>query len=881
MKSIRQIREASGGKEAYQKFFNSILKKFGVDSPSELKGDKKKEFFDTIDKGWDGDNEKAESVSEAKKLSGGKGKAEIDINFMGDKKDAKFAATKYKIGIKVTSNGAILSGDKQKILAYLQGQDYAMDAEDIEDLYPELMETYDDPDDYESEKDVTLNPDENPLATGKSLGEAFTKSYGYTHTEEAINHLMKSLQPKSMLARTISANADNVTREFTKMSKLMGKIMEQWEAVEMVIGMNESVDEAANSSLLKKAQAIASKLSGNMTKAVAEIEKLKKGLSDDKKVMAMLKTANEAVNELKVDQEVTANIKGKKVRVRIIAIDSDKNPNLAMHVVDLKDPDKDYFVKRKDVKEATIPQGKTAMTKKDSVTKKDRNTLSKIGKMLDKEKKSRKEAMAMCEQCGKMHEEGACGESVEEAKMSGKEKKHYASLMRIALAGRKANPDFTSSIASNGDFVVSDRGNVVARLKKGTFKHFESVEEARLDKADYDATTEKGFGGYRPKVVNNKTNKDMYLSSRVFKDEKSAKGHAQAYLDGYVAAGERRASKATAAYDKSNASKIKESVDENLRKDIAKMSSKFPEGSKVKMKHDGKIAKVLSVSKDSIKVAVGNKTMEHKPTDLVPVDEAIKISHVLIDTAKGNKVVSMASSEEQVKQSKHSAERPPMSVKDKNTLKVVALKKPLSRNAADKLMGQSLKESAELELDEAAKVLSKKGDYAFSTYKNSEVDVTYKGKIIATGDFDSGADAWFLDIKGTKGQRSFDSAADVIKFFMKNKITEAVSVDRRTTGFKEALKRRAEAKAKREAMKIKAAKIQAKTDMANIDANYAYDGSVEEILASANKKIMGEDAPANASSSGAVDMNPTGKSKKKDKESLVTRSASLMAKRGY
>jgi hypothetical protein len=82
-------------------------------------------------------------------------------------------------------------------------------------------------------------------------------------------------------------------------------------------------------------------------------------------------------------------------------------------------------------------------------------------------------------------------------------------------------------------------------------------------------------------------------------------------------------------------------------------------------------------------------------------------------------------------------------------------------------------------------------------------------------------------------------------------------------------------------MKIKAAKKQAKNDMASIDANYAYDGDIEEILASANKKIMGEDAPANASSSGAVDMNPTGKSKKKDKESLVTRSASLMAKRGY
>jgi hypothetical protein len=64
--------------------------------------------------------------------------------------------------------------------------------------------------------------------------------------------------------------------------------------------------------------------------------------------------------------------------------------------------------------------------------------------------------------------------------------------------------------------------------------------------------------------------------------------------------------------------------------------------------------------------------------------------------------------------------------------------------------------------------------------------------------------------------------------------------------------------------------------MANIDANYAYDGDIEEILTSANKKIMGqhEDAAANASSSGAVDMNPTGKPKKKEKENL-------MAKYGY
>ena len=111
---------------------------------------------------------------------------------------------------------------------------------------------------------------------------------------------------------------------------------------------------------------------------------------------------------------------------------------------------------------------------------------------------------------------------------------------------------------------------------------------------------------------------------------------------------------------------------------------------------------------------------------------------------------------------------------------------------------------------------------------------------------------------------------------LKESFQEAVSVDRRTLGFKEAMKRAKEAKAKREAAKIKAAKTQSKTDMANIDANYAYDGDIEEILTSANKKIMGqhEDAAANASSSGAVDMNPTGKPKKKEKENL-------MAKYGY
>ena len=52
--------DTKGDKEAYKKFFDSALKKFGVSSPAELEGPKKKEFYDYVDANWKGDNEKPE-----------------------------------------------------------------------------------------------------------------------------------------------------------------------------------------------------------------------------------------------------------------------------------------------------------------------------------------------------------------------------------------------------------------------------------------------------------------------------------------------------------------------------------------------------------------------------------------------------------------------------------------------------------------------------------------------------------------------------------------------------------------------------------------------------------------------------------------------------
>jgi len=59
----------------------------------------------------------------------------------------------------------------------------------------------------------------------------------------------------------------------------------------------ESVNERKLSSLQKKAMSIAIEMSGNMTGAVKKIEKLKRGLSKDKKVVNALKVSNESVNE--------------------------------------------------------------------------------------------------------------------------------------------------------------------------------------------------------------------------------------------------------------------------------------------------------------------------------------------------------------------------------------------------------------------------------------------------------------------------------------------------------------------------------------------------------------------------------------------------------
>ena len=51
------MNEAEDNKAKYKAFFDKALKKFGVESPAELEGDKKKEFFDYVDKNYNSEDE--------------------------------------------------------------------------------------------------------------------------------------------------------------------------------------------------------------------------------------------------------------------------------------------------------------------------------------------------------------------------------------------------------------------------------------------------------------------------------------------------------------------------------------------------------------------------------------------------------------------------------------------------------------------------------------------------------------------------------------------------------------------------------------------------------------------------------------------------------
>ena len=105
------IKEETGDKDKYKEFFQSALKKFGVDSPADLDGEKKKEFFNYIDKNYKGDHEESVDLEEE------------DVKIIMDKdvsnRDFQKLMKKFKLKVKETGEynqgyaEVEISGDKR------------------------------------------------------------------------------------------------------------------------------------------------------------------------------------------------------------------------------------------------------------------------------------------------------------------------------------------------------------------------------------------------------------------------------------------------------------------------------------------------------------------------------------------------------------------------------------------------------------------------------------------------------------------------------------------------------------------------------------------------------------------------------------------------
>jgi hypothetical protein len=375
MKTLSQIREASGGKEAYQKFFNSLLKKYGVDSPSELKGDKKKKFFNAVDKGWEGDN--PDDANEAKlheklkakpgKFSGrGKDYFEIDIvipdKWKTDEAYYKAVLKKYKVKLEYIGGPSTeymhkASGKKSDILAWGLGSSrdgigYGMDERDIADyfdieqelyterfgyntqiieLFAKLVETYTDPDDLDP--DTTHNPDEVELATEAHMpghddddDEDMDDLDPDTHIDEkappGMEDVVKKLKADGNTDEAAFKIAWSIYNDKKRQETYYyeGKTLAEikWGPAKKgktirgaKLGKSYPVMDAGQKS---KVQAIAKRHSGNMQQAMIDIEKIKGGLTDNPDVMEILRLANEDVVTIHLSNILTEKLRAGKGR---------------------------------------------------------------------------------------------------------------------------------------------------------------------------------------------------------------------------------------------------------------------------------------------------------------------------------------------------------------------------------------------------------------------------------------------------------------------------------------------------------------------------------------------------------------------------------------
>jgi len=334
---------AEGDKEAYQKFFKSAMDKFNIKSPTELDGDKKKEFFNYIDKNYDAKNEDLDPYKDfdgspkedynlnlgafvdeyqkflkfmkkhkevpdknkrewalaiRKKVGQGMFNGHIhsfedvsDLLSMGD----KFRNLKESV---LKENPAVIATAARMAIQNAQGKKVSVNTARQKD-YREK-----DPKAYKKAKSIfdkikdKLKSKKKPQAKGQKLKTTNNKKSDAQKYSDLYGGGAKVESTKAYAQTLTKMAKDRQLKNISKKDKDM---------LMKIAQMMKTANEGALSSKIKKAIMIAIQMSGNMTGAVNKIEKMAKGLSKDKKVAGALRLANESKINEKADKKAIKN----------------------------------------------------------------------------------------------------------------------------------------------------------------------------------------------------------------------------------------------------------------------------------------------------------------------------------------------------------------------------------------------------------------------------------------------------------------------------------------------------------------------------------------------------------------------------------------------
>jgi hypothetical protein len=337
--------------------------------------------------------------------------------------------------------------------------------------------------------------------------------------------------------------------------------------------------------------------------------------------------------------------------------------------------------------------------------------------------------------------------------------------VEIDEARQMKDPKKDSMVQKGGKTIVIDKSKEKEYLKKG----WSLAEKKTLDPVD-DKANDKKFKDRKDKDIDNDgdvDSSDEYLhkkraatddaidgGKKPAKNEDEDEGDDEEEKEAPKVAGKKDDKKKVASNAKTaEISKIGEDLDlTDATTDLLKMwesaakksvkgatdtgeeidSKQSPKSKEFDNSHDKSDKKVednvedakkkSKSAEDATKANSGKRPQDNatgdtkvvKSTEVkeeVELDEALKTTHVVVDTADGNKVISSAAgnnAEKNMMSSIASAEKPPLNIKDKKTLKVVKLKKPISQKKADDMMGQPLKEDAQDIIAQAQDIINGK-----------------------------------------------------------------------------------------------------------------------------------------------------------------------------